>query len=118
MLWTRGLVGNLAGVWGSRHLGNSKRVYSGRGHRGIFHLSAHAIDAAFVGPPRVPEQRESVQLPRDAGRVCAAVIAAASCARKSLQFELVFSGSDGPSGRALFAVRYLYGMSMFLFLAG
>ena len=37
-----------------------KRYPDGR-HRGIFHLSAHANAAAFAGPPRVREQRESVQ---------------------------------------------------------
>jgi len=52
---------NLAGVRDARHLGHSQSVYPDGRHRGIFHLSAHANAAAFAGPPRVREQRESVQ---------------------------------------------------------
>jgi hypothetical protein len=58
---TNCLVRNLAGVRSARHLGHSKSVYPCRRHRGIFHLSAHANAAVFVGPPRVRQQRESVQ---------------------------------------------------------
>jgi hypothetical protein len=42
-----------------RGTGHSQSVYPDRRHRRIFHLSAHANAAAFVGPPRVREQRNS-----------------------------------------------------------
>ena len=73
---------------------------------GFFIFCAHADDAASVGPPRFREQREFVPFPGDADRLCAAVFDAAPCARRSLRFELVFSGSDGPFGGALFTVRH------------
>ena len=87
-------------------MGHSKGVYSGRRHWGFFHLCAHANAAAFVGPPYAGEQRESVPLARNASRLCAAVVDVASCARWLLPIELVFPGSNDPSGRALFAIRY------------
>jgi hypothetical protein len=108
----------LAGVRGAGHLGHSKSVYTGHRHRGIFHLSAHAIDAAFVGPPRVPEQGESVHW---LGMQVALV----------LPFSMLLLVPLGlynlnwffPALLVLLGAHYLpfatlYGMRMFLFLAG
>ena len=50
------LVSAAVGTWVT-----PKSVYPDRRHRGIFHLSAHANATAFVGRPRVREQREFVQ---------------------------------------------------------
>src|SRR6185437_16389227 len=93
-------------VRGVRHVGNPKSIYSDCHRRRIFHLSAHANGATFVGSPRSGGQRKSAALARDASRVCAAVFHAASCARRPLPLELVFPGSDDPPRRTLFAVCF------------
>ena len=49
------LVSAALGTWVTRKASILTVVIGG------FFIFPHAIDAAFVGPPRVPEQRESVQ---------------------------------------------------------
>lgn len=61
LLGTACIVHNLAGICGARLVGHSKSVHPDRYHRGILYLSTHTDDAAFIGPPLVLEQRESLQ---------------------------------------------------------
>jgi hypothetical protein len=99
-------------------VGKSKSVYPDHRHGGIFHLSAHAIDAALVGPPRVPSRENPFN---NLGMQVAFV----------LPFSMLLLVPVGlynlnwffPALMVLLGAHYLpfatlYGMRMFLFLAG
>jgi hypothetical protein len=117
LLGTARLVCNLACVRGAGNVGNSKSVDSDYRHRGIFHLSAYSNAAAFVGTPRIRQQRKSIEQPGNAGRVCAPAFHAASLPVGYYRLNWFFPALMVLLGTHYLPFASLYGMRMFLFLA-